>query len=167
MGLSAANEGEETARVERWLDVGERITEFFATAQLEACARRTFKLTGKVCLALVTLGTGSTRQTSLGDWRPKRRSDPRRWTFRPKRCTNAGLSGRWPFYGHASNEPWPNSRPETRSVRQTSVPRLRRCLWRTVRGLSCRLLSRSGSRGVVGVRARPGPKFSWCGSSQP
>jgi hypothetical protein len=72
MGLSSANEGEETAMVEPWLDVVERITEFFATAQIEACARRTgfvrrtSKLTGKVFLALVTLGTWSTRQTSLG-----------------------------------------------------------------------------------------------------
>ena len=58
--------------VEPWLDVVERITEFFATAQVEACARRTgfvrrtSKLTGKVFLALVTFGTWSTRQTSLG-----------------------------------------------------------------------------------------------------
>jgi Transposase DDE domain len=58
--------------VEPWLDVVERITEFFATAQLEACARRTgfvrrtSKLTGKVFLALVTFGTWSTRTTSLG-----------------------------------------------------------------------------------------------------
>lgn len=58
--------------VEPWLDVVERITEFFATAQIEACARRTgfvrrtSKLTGKVFLALVTFGTWSTRRTSLG-----------------------------------------------------------------------------------------------------
>ena len=58
--------------VEPWLDVVERITEFFATAQIEACARRTgfvrrtSKLTGKVFLALVTFGMGSMRQTSLG-----------------------------------------------------------------------------------------------------
>jgi hypothetical protein len=58
--------------VEPWLDVVERITEFFATAQIEACARRTgfvrrtSKLTGKVFLALVTFGTWSTRTTSLG-----------------------------------------------------------------------------------------------------
>ena len=58
--------------VEPWLDVVERITEFFGTAQIEACARRTgfvrrtSKLTGKVFLALVTFGTWSTRTTSLG-----------------------------------------------------------------------------------------------------
>ena len=70
--MSSTNEGRETARVEPWLDVGERITEFFAIAQIEACARRTgfvrrtSKLTGKGFLALVTFGTWSTRTTSLG-----------------------------------------------------------------------------------------------------
>ena len=60
MGLSSANEGEETAMVEPWLDVVEKVTEFFASAQIEACARRTgfvrraSKITGKVFLALVT-----------------------------------------------------------------------------------------------------------------
>lgn len=57
---------------EPWLGVVEKVTEFFATAQIEACARRTgfvrrtSKLTGKVFLALVTVGTWSTRRTSLG-----------------------------------------------------------------------------------------------------
>jgi len=46
--------------VEPWLDVVEKVTEFFASAQIEACARRTgfvrraSKITGKVFLALVT-----------------------------------------------------------------------------------------------------------------
>jgi len=54
------------------LGVVEKVTEFFATAQIEACARqtgfvrRTSKLTGKVFLALVTFGAWSTRMTSLG-----------------------------------------------------------------------------------------------------
>ena len=57
---------------EPWLGVVEKVTEFFASAQIEACARRTgfvrrtSKLTGKVFLALVTLGTWSMRRTSLG-----------------------------------------------------------------------------------------------------
>jgi hypothetical protein len=57
---------------EPWLDVVEKVTEFFATAQIEACARRTgfvrrtSKITGKVFLALVTLGAWSTPKTSLG-----------------------------------------------------------------------------------------------------
>jgi Transposase DDE domain len=57
---------------EPWLGVVEKGTEFFATAQVEACARRTgfvrrtSKITGKVFLALVTVGAWSTRQTSLG-----------------------------------------------------------------------------------------------------
>lgn len=56
---------------EPWLGIVEKVTEFFATAQVEACARRTgfvrrtSKLTGKAFLALVTLGTWSTRKTSL------------------------------------------------------------------------------------------------------
>src|SRR5215510_6259436 len=72
MGLSSTDERKETAMAEPWLDVVERVTEFFAPAQLEACARRTgfvrrtSKLTGKVFVALVTLGTWSTRRTSLG-----------------------------------------------------------------------------------------------------
>src|SRR5215475_8646877 len=57
---------------EPWLGVVEKITEFFATAQIEAYARRTgfvrrtSKITGKVFLALVTLGAWGTRRTSLG-----------------------------------------------------------------------------------------------------
>ena len=57
---------------EPWLGVVEKITEFFTTAQIEACARRTgfvrrtSKITGKVFLALVTLGAWGTRRTSLG-----------------------------------------------------------------------------------------------------
>jgi hypothetical protein len=71
MGLSSANEGKETAMAEPWLDVVEKRTEFFATAQIEACARRTgfvrrtSKITGKVFLALVTVGAWSIAQTSL------------------------------------------------------------------------------------------------------
>jgi hypothetical protein len=72
MGMSSTQDGKETAMAEPWLDVVEKVTEFFATAQLEACARRTgfvrraSKITGKVFVALVTFGTWSTRQTSLG-----------------------------------------------------------------------------------------------------
>lgn len=57
---------------EPWLSIVEKVTEFFATAQVEVRARRTgfvrrtSKLTGKVFLALVTLGTWSTRKTTLG-----------------------------------------------------------------------------------------------------
>src|ERR1044071_8818652 len=57
--------------VEPGLDVVEKITEFFAPAQIEACARRTgfvrrtSKITGKVFLALVTVGTWSLARTSL------------------------------------------------------------------------------------------------------
>jgi hypothetical protein len=57
---------------EPWLGVVEKVTEFFATAQIEACARRTgfvrrtSKISGKVFLALVTVGAWSTRKTSLG-----------------------------------------------------------------------------------------------------
>ena len=55
-----------------WLGIVEKGTEFFATSQIEACARRTgfvrrtSKITGKVFLALVTLGAWSARKTSLG-----------------------------------------------------------------------------------------------------
>jgi DDE family transposase len=57
---------------EPWLGIVEKVTEFFATAQVEASARRTgfvrrtSKITGKVFLALVTLGAWSTRTPSLG-----------------------------------------------------------------------------------------------------
>ena len=56
---------------EPWLGVVEKVAEFFASAQIEACARRTgfvrrtSKLTGKVFVALVTLGTWGTAKTSL------------------------------------------------------------------------------------------------------
>src|SRR5713101_613133 len=71
MGLSSTSEAKETAMAEPWLGVVEKVTEFFATAQIEACARRTgfvqraSKITGKVFLALVTLGQWSAPKTSL------------------------------------------------------------------------------------------------------
>src|SRR5215470_9486634 len=66
------SEAKETAMVEPWLDVVEKITEFFATDQIETSARRTgfvrrtSKITGKVFLALVTVGAWSTPKISLG-----------------------------------------------------------------------------------------------------
>jgi hypothetical protein len=57
---------------EPWLGVVNKLTEFFAPAQIEACARRTgfvrrtSKLTGKVFLSLVTVGAWSMRTPSLG-----------------------------------------------------------------------------------------------------
>jgi DDE family transposase len=72
MGMSSTHEGKETAMAEPWLGTVEKVTEFFATSQIEACARRTgfvrrtSKITGKVFLALVTLGAWSARRTSLG-----------------------------------------------------------------------------------------------------
>ena len=56
---------------EPWLDIVEKVTEFFATAQIEASARqtgfvrRTSKITGKIFLALMTFGVWSTPKTSL------------------------------------------------------------------------------------------------------
>ena len=56
---------------EPWLDRVEKVTEFFATDQIEASARRTgfvqrtSKITGKVFLALVTFGAWSMPKTSL------------------------------------------------------------------------------------------------------
>lgn len=56
---------------EPWLDIIEKITEFFATDQIEASARqtgfvrRTSKVTGKIFLALMTVGAWSTPKTSL------------------------------------------------------------------------------------------------------
>jgi hypothetical protein len=71
MGLSSSSEAKETAMAEPWLSLVEKVTEFFAPAQIEACARRTgfvrrtAKITGKVFLALVTFGAWSTPKTSL------------------------------------------------------------------------------------------------------
>ena len=56
---------------EPWLDIVEKVTEFFATDQIEASARqtgfvrRTSKITGKIFLALMTFGVWSTPKTSL------------------------------------------------------------------------------------------------------
>jgi hypothetical protein len=56
---------------EPWLGIVEKLTEFFATDQIEASARRTgfvrrtSKITGKVFLALVTFGVWGTAKTSL------------------------------------------------------------------------------------------------------
>jgi DDE family transposase len=56
---------------EPWLSTVEKLTEFFATDQIEASARRTkfvqraSKITGKVFLALITLGRWSTAKTTV------------------------------------------------------------------------------------------------------
>ena len=56
---------------EPWLSTGEKLTEFFAPAQIEASARRTkfvpraSKITGKLFLALVTWGRWSTAKTTV------------------------------------------------------------------------------------------------------
>jgi len=56
---------------EPWLSTVEKLTEFFATDQIEASARRTkfvqraSKITGKLFLALVTWGRWSTAKTTV------------------------------------------------------------------------------------------------------
>jgi hypothetical protein len=56
---------------EAWLSTVEKLTEFFATDQIEACARRTkfvqrtSKITGKLFLALVTFGRWSAPKTTV------------------------------------------------------------------------------------------------------
>jgi hypothetical protein len=71
MGLSSTVEGKETAMAEPWLSTVERVTEFFSAAQIEASARRTkfvqraSKITGKLFLALVTVGRWSTPKTTV------------------------------------------------------------------------------------------------------
>jgi len=56
---------------EPWLSIVEKLTEFFATDQIEASARRTkfvqraSKITGKLFLALVTWGRWSTAKTTV------------------------------------------------------------------------------------------------------
>src|SRR4029453_16197606 len=73
-----------------WLGVVEKITEVLATAQVEACARRTgfvrrtSKITGKVFLALVTVGAWSTRKTSLGQLAAKGAQLPTPVDFSPE-----------------------------------------------------------------------------------
>src|SRR5262245_24680997 len=71
MGLSSTNDREETAMAEPWSSTVEKLTEFFATDQIEASARRTkfvqraSKITGKLFLALVTLGRWSAAKTTV------------------------------------------------------------------------------------------------------
>jgi Transposase DDE domain len=71
MGLSSTGEREETAMAEAWLSTVEKLTEFFSADQIEASARRTkfvqraSKITGKLFLALVTLGRWSTAKTTV------------------------------------------------------------------------------------------------------
>src|SRR5919108_4457471 len=83
MGLSSTDERKETAMAEPWFGIVGKVTEFFATAQIEACARRTgfvrrtSKITGKVFLALVTVGAWSTRKPSLGQLAAKAAQLPR------------------------------------------------------------------------------------------
>ena len=71
MGLSSINEAKETAMAEPWLSTVEKLTEFFSSDQIEASARRTkfvqraSKITGKVFVALMTLGRWSTANTTV------------------------------------------------------------------------------------------------------
>src|SRR5215210_7784419 len=71
MGLSSNHDGEERAMAEPWLSTVAQLTEFFATDQIEASARRTkfgqraSKITGKLFLALVTFGRWSALKTSV------------------------------------------------------------------------------------------------------
>jgi Transposase DDE domain len=71
MGLSSTSDGKETAMAEPWLSTVAKLTEFFATDQIEASARRTkfvqraSKITGKLFLALVTFGRWSIPKTSI------------------------------------------------------------------------------------------------------
>ena len=71
MGLSFIHDEEETAMAEPWLSTVEKLTEFFSADQIEASARRTkfvqraSKITGKLFLALVTLGRWSTAKTTV------------------------------------------------------------------------------------------------------
>src|SRR5262245_56819644 len=71
MGLSSTNERKETAMAEPWLSTVEKLTEFFATDQIESSARRTkfvqraSKITGKLFLALVTFGRWGTAKTPV------------------------------------------------------------------------------------------------------
>src|SRR5215831_10256567 len=90
MGLSSANEAKETAMAEPWLGIVEKVTEFFAPAQIEACARRTgfvrrtSKITGKVFLALVTVGAWGTPKTSLAQLAAKGAQLPKPVDFSPE-----------------------------------------------------------------------------------
>jgi len=76
---------------EPWLGIVEKVTEFFATSQIAACARRTgfvrrtSKITGKVFLALVMLGAWSACKTSLGQLAAKAAHLPTPVEMRPSR----------------------------------------------------------------------------------
>src|SRR6266545_7304764 len=71
MGLSSLTIRQETAMAEPWLSTVTKLTEFFSADQIEASARRTkfvqraSKITGKLFLALVTLGRWSAPKTTL------------------------------------------------------------------------------------------------------
>jgi hypothetical protein len=71
MGLSSTHEENETAMAEPWLSTVEKLTEFFATDQIEASARRTkfvqraSKITRKLFVALVTFGRWSAAKTTV------------------------------------------------------------------------------------------------------
>jgi hypothetical protein len=71
MGLSSTHEAKETAMAEPWLSMVEKVTEFFSPDQIEASARRTkfvqraSKITGKLFLALVTLGRWGSAKTTV------------------------------------------------------------------------------------------------------
>jgi DDE family transposase len=71
MGLLSTDEEKETAMAEPWLSTVEKLTEFFATDQIEASARRTkfvqraSKITGKLFLALITFGRWGAAKTTV------------------------------------------------------------------------------------------------------
>src|SRR5262245_51320678 len=156
---------------EPWLGVVEKITEFFATAQIEAYARRTgfvrrtSKITGKVFLALVTLGAWSTRKTSLGQLAAKAAQLPTPVDVSPEalhqRMTQRAVAVLRELLQQAF---LPTSIGERQSGMQSSLPRSPLSILRTVRALRCLLPSKSSAPVVAGERVAPELRFNSCGS---
>src|SRR6266702_4420210 len=71
MGFASSHGTKETSMAEHQLSSLTMLTEFFATEQIEAAARRTgfvkrtSKITGKIFLALVTFGAWSDAKTTF------------------------------------------------------------------------------------------------------
>ena len=157
--------------VEPWLDVVEKVTEFFATAQIEACARRTgfvrraSKITGKVFLALVTLGAWSTRTTSLGQLAAKAAQLPRPLDFSPEalhqRMTQRAVAFlRALLQGAFAKLHTGDTVCDADLFASFTAVHIADSTGFELPPTLKELFPGSGG----GARARPGPKFNWCGS---
>src|SRR5215510_12258300 len=170
MGLSSAGEAKETAMAEPWLGIVEKVTEFFATAQIEACARwtgfvrRTAKITGKVFLAVVTLGAWGTPKTSLAQLAAKGAQFPTPVDFSPEALHQRMTRRAVVFLRELLQRAFAKLHPGDTVCDTELLPPLPPSILPIAPASNSPSPLRSSSPVVAAARASPGPSCNWCGS---